>query len=174
MGTLFCQSTLSANGGLQGGAVPSVAGVGPLFELQTSPTDHLAISAIYCGIICPSGYGTQTCLGVGTPAIKGIGVFGSSFIHADGGDTTSLPLATLFTVWQKPPTAPTTYLRRVSTQGAGTVANGVTTQPILFRFKRSLMLPPSSSIVVWVATTSVNGINEVLAFDPCVEIEEGA
>lgn len=126
------------------------AASGPIFELQTGPTDNLVILAVNGYVLTTNPLATQTCsLGFGVPAVKGTGTLSRTFSKSDTSLTNSLPGCTLFAEWTKPPTIPTTFLRRqIFATNMNLTAKGPTF-PIRFVFRKGIRVSPSSSLVLW-------------------------
>jgi hypothetical protein len=95
------------------------------------------------------GAGTALSIGLGTPAARGVTPVNTLF-QRDYPATSVAPPSTTngALAWATSPTAPTTFSRRWS-------CGAVTGVGIVWVFPRGLVIPPSSSIVVWNITATV-------------------
>ena len=159
--------------GAQGIIIPGIGGPsGPIFELQTGATDYLRISEILVSLTNTSSNAAliQTTLGVGVPAARGTGNARASVplsTKEDAGNTNSSPGVVVYTGWTTQPTAPTNYLRRISSSSANNAGQSTFMR---FRFGRGLGVPPSSSLVLWLISTSI-AAGSFIGFVPVIMVD---
>jgi hypothetical protein len=123
-----------------------------LAELIVGPSDCPVVSEISLtiNITNPSNY----VIGVGVPTTQGVGPYWLGQAPVGYDPSAVAGGISIATAWQKPPTFPAQYLRRVSFGGAANLA-----MPIVLKFPRGLRLAPSSSLVV--AQLSVVGSRSI-------------
>lgn len=147
------------------GPAPEVAvqssTAGPLCEIQTGPTDYLLIVGLWFSFNPRIGtVGTLINIGFGQPAARGIGIFGTSPINADGGNTNSSSGVKVYSQWTRQPTAPANFLRRMTYNSPVSAA-----VKIPFRFPRGVKLQPSSSWVLWMLAGTGLASNTFMGLD---------
>jgi hypothetical protein len=145
-----------------------LSSIGPLLEIQTNPTDFARILEISFSVPANPTTGNAVTIGVGVPAALGTmlrvanPIIENTFIA----DTTGV---TIGVDWSIPPTIPTNFLRRWTSGMGGTATAGF--EPVKFRFPRGLVMPPSSSIVVWAIAIAAGAAANGCVFDPVVVLD---
>ncbi len=122
---------------------------GPLFELQTGPTDYLVLLELQVWAQANAAATQLVALGLGIPAARGVGVLPAAPQPEDGGTLNTAAGTQLYTAWSTLPTIPANFLRRRS-MSLVTAAQGV---PDFWRFRSGLKILPSSSFVFWLITS---------------------
>jgi len=129
----------------------NVTSANPTLEIRTTSTDRPRIMEI--GIFLAAA--TASTFGLGRPqAIGGTPTTPVTVIAEDPGD----PAGTVQTAlaWGTPPTVPLYFFRRISLPA--TIGTGV-----IWTFPRGLLIPVSSSLVVWnITATGVADIYVVI------------
>lgn len=134
---------------------------GPLLEIQTGPTDFCGILELSFSLTGANNGGQVAYVaGVGVPAAKGIGTVAGSFALENTELTDSLPGTVVYTQWSRAPTAPTTFLRRMTTNNAqaSSTTRGPRSPEFRVKFPQGLKMQPSTSMVLWaISFTQVAG-----------------
>lgn len=130
-----------------------------LLELIAGPTDRPVITEIGFHLTTTFQLTTTVALGLGVPAANGVGpqpsMFGSQPYEANY----PASAVQMITAWVKPPTAPTTYLRRQSVvQGFFNSADGMFATPCVWKFPRGLTMSQNQHLVVFALSAIQTGV----------------
>lgn len=112
------------------------------WELRTTASVRAVVLEI--GFIMATG--TATSIGLGRPAAQGVTPVNVTFLAEDGNGPAGNTVASLS--WATSPTVPANFLRRWN--GPATIGAG-----IVWTFPRGLIVPVSSSLVIWNITANV-------------------
>ena len=133
----------------------------PLLEIISAATSRPSISRIDVTMMTSSNH--LPVIGLGVPAIPGVSPQPPPLAPGPYDPSNAAAALTLTTAWQKPPTSPVKFLRRI------TFPYNSTTGIFSFVFPRGLTMNPSSSLVVW---NIANAANVMWQFDFSVEWDE--
>lgn len=128
----------------QNAAADNPAIQGPLFEIQSGPTDYAIINGIVFHWNPRASANPTLTMGVGVPAARGVGINGIAFLNGDGGNNNSNSGLRIYSQWNTLPTVPTNFMRRLSIS----FSNGHWAT-IPFRFSKGIKMQPSTSLVFW-------------------------
>lgn len=120
----------------------------PIVEFQTSGMCQPKLYELE--LTAHTTINTTLVVGIGVPAAQGSGIYASRVVIPEDGGQTSYINA--ITDWQKPPTAPVTFQRRLSLN--------ITGMAFYWRFPRGITIAPNGSYVVWcisLTTTPMTG-----------------
>jgi hypothetical protein len=147
----------------------SIFQVGPIFEIQTGPTDSARVNEIVLRPFPNASAASQMSVGFGLPAAKGVGTLGYALTVENTFNTNTAPGVLIYTQWTTMPTVPTNFLRRVSNGSAVGAATG--SQPLFCRFPRGLILAKSTSLVAWMISTALTVAAGGVQYDGHVDID---
>jgi hypothetical protein len=126
---------------------------GPLFELQTGPTDYLVLTDLAISAQVNPAATAALWLGLGTPAARGVGVYPVTAVQEDQSRTDSATGTQLLTTWSTLPTVPSGYLRRRTMS----LVTGGQNPPDIWRISSGgggIKILPSSSLVLWLISNA--------------------
>ncbi len=119
--------------------IMAFSSAGPLLEIRTTATHKARLLEISCS--CNSAV-VQFNYGIGRPAAIGV-TPNQTGIFTDEGDGNGVAALTTTAIgWVTPPTVPTNFFRRQTTNPS--VGNGV-----IWIFGRGIGIPVSGSVVLW-------------------------
>lgn len=139
----------------------------PLLEIIAPASARPSLLELEIGSnrLYANGNTESAVLGIGRPAAAGIGALpfiGSSLVSDDFNKTPSNVVVAQ--QWAKPPTVPTTFLRRFQWFGGDQAGFPLGRMPVRLKFgPRGLTVSPSTTLVVWVIAYAVatNGPNMI-------------
>jgi len=128
----------------------------PAWEIRTGATPG-RVKVVELGLFLAAA--TASIIGLGRPAAIGVTPTDPvDFLQEDPDDVLASGVIQSALAWATPPTAPTAFLRRIALPA--TIGTGV-----IFSFPNGLVIPVSSSIVLW--NLGTNGVLDAYA---CLEI----
>ena len=128
----------------------------PAWEIRTGATPG-RVKVVELGLFLAAA--TASIIGLGRPAAIGVTPTDPvDFLQEDPDDVLASGVIQSALAWATPPTAPTAFLRRIALPA--TIGTGV-----IFSFPEGLVIPVSSSIVLWNL-----GTNSVLDAYACLEL----
>ncbi len=123
---------------------------GPIWELQTGPTDWLVLLGMIFNFEANTGGGSTVTFGLGKPAAPGVGTSTQTFVIENNELTDVLPGSKLLTTWSTMPTVPANFMRRINVNNLATSVVGNGRIPYInWRFPNGLKIIPNSSLVLW-------------------------
>ena len=128
----------------------------PAWEIRTGATPG-RVKVVELGLFLAAA--TASIIGLGRPAAIGVTPTDPvDFLQEDPDDVLASGVIQSALAWATPPTAPTAFLRRIALPA--TIGTGV-----IFSFPDGLVIPVSSSIVLW--NLGTNGVLDAYA---CLEL----